>query len=453
MDEENKSKQAGLSSENPFPIGIFPGLLREIIDELSRDRKFPSDYLGSAILFVVSVLIGAGTYLWTALGRTYANIYVAIIGVQGANKSTPVEWALKPLHKLDHQAIIEFRDKLDEYRKQVATYRISGDEEDNPGKPPVCPRLLVNDTTPEVLLKRLEENPLGIGQYYDELSRMITCAERYNKSNNEDMYLSLYSGKPVTVDRMNAEDIRSIPSPYYSMIGTIQPHIFNRIMRGKGRFDSGLFSRILEVNHFEENALLWNLEEDLPSDVDDRYSKFVNALVKQRSESSIEHPIEYRLSSDASAYVQNWQNEKEEHIEMSGKETDRAVFRKIQLYILKFALIVQIMWDICDNVPNEEHLISLKSAVFASLLADYFYANSKELARALNENKLSAAEKHLYDALTDEFSAEEGRLIAKRCGLGKTCYYEFLTKVKGFLVDQPSRGHYVKRYSVFNHMK
>ena len=453
METENKKKQAGLSSENPFPMGVFPPPLRDIIDELSRERKFPSDYLGSAILFVVSVLIGAGAYLWTALGKTYANIYVAIIGVQGSNKSTPVEWALKPLHQLDHHAIIEFRQRLDEYRKQLSTYRISGDEVDNPGKPPVCPRLLVNDTTPEVLLKRLEENPLGIGQYYDELSRMITCAERYNKSNNEDMYLSLYSGKPVTVDRMNAEDIRSIPSPYYSMIGTIQPHIFNKIMRGKGRFDSGLFSRILEVNHYEENALLWNLEEDLPSDVEDRYSKFVNALVKQRSESSIEHPIEYRLSSDASAYVQNWQNEKEEHIEKSGKETDRAVFRKIQLYILKFALIVQIMWDLCDNVPNEEHLISLKSAVFASLLADYFYANSKELARALNENKLSATEKQLFNALNDEFTAEEGRVIAKRCGLGKTCFYEFLTKTKGILIDQPSRGHYVKRFSVYDHMK
>lgn len=453
MDEENKSKQAGLSMENPFPIGVFPGPLREIIDELLRDRKFPSDYLGSAILFVVSVLIGAGTYLWTALGRTYANIYVAIIGVQGANKSTPVEWALKPLHQLDHQSIIEFRDILDEYRKQVATYRMSGDERDNPGKPPVCPRLLVNDTTPEVLLKRLEENPLGIGQYYDELSRMITCAERYNKSNNEDMYLSLYSGKPVTVDRMNAEDIRSIPSPYYSMIGTIQPHIFNKIMSGKGRFDSGLFSRILEVNHFEENALLWNLEEDLPSDVDERYRKFVDYLVKQRIDSSLEHTTEYRLASEASSYIQTWQNDKEIHIEINGKETDRAVFRKIQLYILKFALIIQVMWDVYEDTPNENHIVSMKSAVLASLLADYFYTNSKELARALNDNKLTAAEKRLYNSLNDEFTAEEGRMVAKRCGLGKTCYYEFLTKTKGILIDQPSRGHYVKRYSVFDHMK
>lgn len=453
MEKENKKKQTGLSDENPFPIGAFPSPLREIIDELSRDRKFPSDYLGSAILFVVSVLIGAGTYLWTALGKTYANIYVAIIGVQGSNKSTPVEWALKPLHQLDHHAIIEYREQLDEYKNQLATYRMSGDEGDNPGKQPVCPRLLVNDTTPEVLLKRLEENPLGIGQYYDELSRMITCAERYNKSNNEDMYLSLYSGKPVTVDRMNAEDIRSIPSPYYSMIGTIQPHVFNKIMSGKGRFDCGLFSRILEVNHFEENALLWNLEEDLPSDVEERYRRFINALVKQRSDSSIERPKEYKLDPEASVYIQTWQNDKEIHIEMNGKETDRAVFRKIQLYILKFALIIQIMWDVYEDVPNKDHIISMKSAIFAGLLADYFYINSKELARSLNDNKLTASEKHLFNALNDEFTAEEGRVIAKRCGLGKTCYYEFLTKTKGILIDQPSRGHYVKRFSVYDHMK
>ena len=67
--------------EHIFPIGVFPESIQDIIKELNRDRKFPIDYLGGAILWVVSVLIGATSYLKTSLAKTYCNVYMMLIGV------------------------------------------------------------------------------------------------------------------------------------------------------------------------------------------------------------------------------------------------------------------------------------------------------------------------------------------------------------------------------------
>ena len=48
-----------MDENNNFPVGIFPVRIQSIINELNRDRKYPIDYLSGAILWVVSVLIGA----------------------------------------------------------------------------------------------------------------------------------------------------------------------------------------------------------------------------------------------------------------------------------------------------------------------------------------------------------------------------------------------------------
>lgn len=435
--------------ENTFPIIAFPESLQKIIRELGESRLYATDYLGSAILYAVSVMIGAGSYLYTSMGRTYANLYIALIGPQGANKSNPLEWALAPLHEIDSLSIKEYRAKMSEYQKLLNIYKCTGDDADAPGPKPTCARLLVNDTTPEVLLQRLEENSYGLGQYFDELARMLTCMGRYSRTDNEDLYLSLYSGKPVTIDRVTNGEIYNILHPYYSLIGTTQPQIYRKIMSDKNRYDNGLFSRILQVTHYEDHELLWKIYDDLPSDSDGQYRCFISALQQRRNEISLESPAVYTFDDDAASLIINWQNEHERDIERRGKESDRAVFRKIQLYVLKFALIIQIMSDVdADNVDNRT--IVFYSATMATFLADYFFSTALELARVINKPTLSRAEIRLFDALSDEFTTEEGRELAKKYGIGKTCYYEFLNKLKGALIDQPSRGQYVKRRSMFD---
>ena len=422
--------------ENNFPIGIFPGSIQSIIQELNRDRKYPIDYLGGAILWVIAVLIGATSYLKTTLGKTFCNIYMMLVGVQGAVKSHPLSWATEYLHKLDNDALSALDQEMVEYNAAQARGEYS--------EKPIARRFLVDASTPEALFKVLRENPAGVGQCSDEIAKAFKDLGRYSRSSDEEVYLRLFNGDTVTIDRAH-QDTLHVSRPYFCFCGTIQNQTFNRVFT-RDRVENGLLARFVEIVHYEEGALLWNLTEDIPSDVDIRYESFLVKMLERRDMIDYFSPIEYTLTTEAAEVIQSWQNAHEIKIENYGQEIDRATFRKIQIYVLKFALIIQIMADVNHGRENPNHQVDYRSSTLATVLADYFYRNAKDLARSVSVRNLSKRENEVYNSLPNEFTSEEGLAVAKKHGLGKTCYFDLLTKMRGVLIDQPSRGHYVRRF-------
>lgn len=426
-----------MDESHNFPLGIFPLRIQSIIKELNRDRKYPIDYLSGAILWVASVLIGACSYLKTTLGKTYANIYMMLVGAQGAGKSHPLSWATAYLHELDNAALTIYEREMEEYEAA----RARGEQPEKPS----CRRLLIDGSTPEAAFKRLEENPKGIGQCADEIRKAFGDLGRYANSSDVEVYLRLFNGDTLTIDRAHQNTLH-VSRPYFCLCGTIQNPTFNRLFT-KDKVENGLLARFVEIVHYEEGALLWNLTEDLPSGSEIEYQNFLVKMLERRDAADIRHPHEYRLTSEAAETIQSWQNGHEVKIESHGRDIDRATFRKIQIYVLKFALIIQIMADVDSGRENPEHLVDFGSATLATLLADYFFMNAKDLARSVYVRKLSQREQEAYEALPVEFESDEGLAIAKKHGLGKTCYYDLLSKLRGVLIDQPFRGHYVKRFT------
>jgi hypothetical protein len=359
-----------------------------------------------------------------------------LVGVQGAVKSHPLSWATEYLHRLDHDALTALDREMVEFYAAQARGEYS--------EKPTARRTLVDASTPEALFKVIRENPAGVGQCSDEIAKAFKDLGRYAKSSDEEVYLRLFNGDTVTIDRAH-QDTLHVSRPFFCLCGTIQNQTFNRVFT-RDRVENGLLARFIEIVHYEEGALLWNLTEDLPSDVDTRYEKILVKLLERRDQVDNHHPLEYTLTSDAAEAIQSWQNAHEIRIENYGQEIDRATFRKIQIYVLKFALILQIMSDIESGTENAGHRVDFKSATLATILADYFYRNAKDLARSVSYRNLSKRENEVYDALPDEFTSDEGLVIAKKHGLGKTCYFDLLTKMRGILIDQPSRGHYVRRF-------
>ena len=428
---------------DPFPLGVFPPRIRDIIKKLHEACLFPVAYTAAAILFVASLLVGRKRRLVTTLGTTAANIYIVLVGVQGSGKSRPVEWATKWLVEMDVKAIQAHREAVKEWYEAQANAKKNGEVDDTPF--PKCPRYLSNDSTQEALVKLMGDNPAGIGHYADEFTKLVSDYTRYTKSRNEDFLLSAFTGTPMVTDRVTHPTPEATSEVYYCLIGTTQPVRLARMMDGE-RFTSGFYARCLLVPVYDDGPMLWDLDRvPVLDEVNKDYVDFLEALDADR-----QTPMEYALDKDASPAIQVWQNGWEERLAVDGKQHELAIFRKIQIYVLKFALLLQVVWDVAERKDNPNHIIDGCSAIRATQLCDYFFGASVDMASTfLAEATLSPKERHLYSLLPQEFDSAKGQELAEKIGLGKTSYYAFLAKVKGILVSQVSRGHYIKTQSPF----
>ena len=423
-----------------FSTNFFPTAIQDIIEDLHKDRIFPIDYLAGAILFVVSVLIGSNIRLVSSFGEILANIFVAIVGPQGSNKSAPLLWAVRFLEKIDIQA-------LDYYERELAKYEsLPEAQRDKIRRPEKPARLIVNDGTPEAIADIIAKNTLGIGHYVDELSKVFgDYGGRYKPQSDEELLPQLFSGAPFIIDRKTNPHVIRCERPFYSLIGCTQNETFTRIF-SRDRMSSGMFARFIPVVHFELSPLKWPLIEDLPSDADNRMKKIIDKLLSIRSLSESE-PIIYHLSADASTAIVLWQNDEEERLHSCGKDIEIAIFRKMQLYALKFSLILQVLIDVCGDQPDNDsptREIGMRAATFATKLTDYFCDNARELASAIASPKLNEKQKMAYEELPTKFTTAQAQSVFSKHGLCRSELFRVLGSIRGVLVEQIQRGVYRK---------
>lgn len=423
-----------LDDTDDFPVKMFPRFVTDLVFALNQIRLFPIGFATMAILFTVSVLVGKCACLVTSLGRTMANLYIAFVAPKGEDKTRPIEWATAPLVQLDREA-------REEYLRKKKEFNLAKDNGTPDVFPPECPRrYIMCDATDEAVLRQLHLCADSMGLRRDELMDLLRQSSRYTERSS-DLYLSLFSGASIEVDRATKDDVYFINAPVISIIGGIQPDRLLRAFKGD-RMDSGLFDRFLVVSRHGYTAKPWNLEGYVPDNLDAEY----NQLVIRRLIDSAAWHGDYHLAPEAEIALQNWQNDEEYRLEREGSDLQYGIFRKTQVYALKFALMLQILSDLAAGATNPDHIVSGENAIRATVIADYFYHGSTSLAEDILHPVLGAKEKMLLDMLPDTFSAKDGLEKAKTLGIGKTAYYGLLGKANGALLERVRRGIYAKKY-------
>ena len=173
-----------LKKEDSFPVSVFPKLIREIINETKATLNYPTDFIASAICFTLSVGIGNNLVAKVKEGwNERAILYMAIIGRSGVNKSHPLSFAMQPLFELDIKSSVKYQKERREYEKYI-----------------------------------------------------LACKNfnRYNSGSEEQFWLSVFSGKPIILDRQGNKNSAFIKHSFISVIGTIQKRTTQRTgERGK----------------------------------------------------------------------------------------------------------------------------------------------------------------------------------------------------------------------------
>jgi putative DNA primase/helicase len=257
---------AGRRKPPVMPSEIF-GPAWGMLNDMAQGAGAPVDYLGISYLAVTASLIGAKRRVQPYRESDWCEpciLWAGMVGDPSSNKSPALDRTTNALrdmekeHALDHAERI--RDwKADSERAKVEWGTFQGlvkeaakeglptpsmpDNAADPDKPQRR-RLMVQDSTPEMLAEILSGNPSGTLHVRDELAGWIASFDRYSPGGQQ-FWLECYGGRPFVVDRKGNVAPVTVPFTGVSVIGGIQPEKLAEALLTKGKPDDGLPARLL----------------------------------------------------------------------------------------------------------------------------------------------------------------------------------------------------------------
>ena len=440
--------KASKKNSNPFPVDVFPLAVQQIITSTNESLNFPVDFIGASLIYAVSIAIGNTHTIEVKQGfQQSAAIYLAIVSRAGTNKSHPLTFALQPIIEQDKKSFKEYLNQLKEY-DLIAS--LSKKDRENQSLPemakPIWQKFILSDFTPEALAEVHRSNLRGIGVYIDELAGWFKNFNRYNKGSEMEFWLSQWSGKPINIDRKMGTPLY-IPLPFISVAGTIQNGILNELAKDS-RTQNGFIDRILFVIPDNVQKEYWS-ENDLPPNVTENWQRIVDELLNLRIElDDFENikPSVLKFTPEAKSYLFDWQKLNTDQTNEATNEALSGIFSKMDMYVLRLALILELMRFAC-NESNKE-AISIDAIKGAVRLVEYFKNSAVKINSILSNgsplDKMPADKQMLYNSLPEVFTTETGLQIAESLMIPERTFKYFLNERE--LFTRISRGEYEKRF-------
>lgn len=250
-----------------FPIETFPKPIASLINQLEKYSGFEPAIVSSAILFVVSTIIGNSRFIQVkSTWIDSPNLFIAIVGRRGSMKTPTVNYCLKPLMDDEKKFQIKYNEDLQDWLKIPKKNR---NEENQPRRK----QRFSNDLTVEGLVKTMNYNSNGLGIYKDELYGLFEEMNRYHSGGNIEFFLSAFSGGQFIKNRATSTTV-TINEIFLSILGSIQPEKLKKL--ASTNTDNGMIDRWLFVE--SKNKAPRTTVEDMPSSLTSNYHSFINTI-------------------------------------------------------------------------------------------------------------------------------------------------------------------------------
>jgi hypothetical protein len=414
-------------NENKFPIDIIPSPFKELITECERSLNFPVDYTGIAVITAISIAIGKSAKL-KVKNSWYesASIFGCIVGPPGANKSHPIETAFKPLEEIDQDAIKIFAKEYAEYEEYQAVPK-----KDKSGKipvdKPILKKTVLHNFTPEVLHQRLHDNDRGCVVLSEELSTWIEGMNNFSKGDTTSIYLSIWSNKSTSIDRVGKPVPLWLAYPFLSIVGSVQPRILTKLFP-VNKTDNGFLQRFLFAfpNNIEKHCINDN---DIGENVLMLYADWIKTYILRSTisidqETEMPNPKIYHWSAEAKSFFYEWQKENTDQVNKYADSLKSEIISKFDIHFCRLSLILHIMND------YEDREISLGAVKSSKKLCTYFLNCALKVLNVLGSQSkadgLPEDKKKLYEALPDVFRTGEGVRIAEKSGVAERTFKRFI---------------------------
>ncbi len=373
---------------NSFPIDIFPLEIQNLIANANETTGYNTDYFSAGILSICATAIGNSVTLFNGTYTSKPILWMSIIGRTGTGKTHPLIFAKKPIEKRDGDMYGEYQTKVKDYEQA---------ENDKKGKKPKYSKYILKDFTPEKLAETLQFNEKGVLIFQDELMRWINSFDQYNKGGDQQMYLDLFNGNGLTVDRVTKDPIR-IDKTNVNILGGMQPEILKG-MAQNNRSQDGFLDRFLFVYPENIEPILFT-GLDINQNHKDNYKRLINNL--------LDAPIlEIKTNNSNIDIFKHWQHIKAK--ECFKDHLERSIQAKLETYVWRLALIIEMMQQATEsNYNNSLRDESLHKAI---KLVEYFRYNALKVHDKILSNNpienLTEIQKELYQSLPYKFKRAE----------------------------------------------
>jgi hypothetical protein len=264
-----------LPSVLPFCAELLPSRLRPWAQDISERMSVPLDLVAIPAMISAGSLIGRRVGIrpqrhtdWLEVG----NLWGCIVARPGNLKSPAATEALRPLRRLEAEAVeehasalsahaaAEILHKLEEQnlketiRGRLSKKQAAGDPSGEALdllkalKPPELPqarRYLTSDVTAEKLGEICAANPQGVLVHRDELLSLFADLDHPERATARGFFMTGWGGQdPYTFDRIMRGTVH-VPAVNISIFGTTQPtRLANYVRESIKRYDDGMVQRL-----------------------------------------------------------------------------------------------------------------------------------------------------------------------------------------------------------------
>jgi hypothetical protein len=388
-----------------LPLEIFGDFFAQKLTKWAEAVGSSPDYAAGTLLAVTAALIGNTRRVKVhSEWKEPCVLWVQLVGTPSSKKSPAIDTVLRHVRSIENDWNKEYQQQF-----QIWKERNKQDKEDEKGPfetEPVRKRLVINDTTSEMVPRLSSQHKRGLLLYRDELSGWYQSLNQYKNGKGSDraMWLEAYGGRSYTVDRVREKgESISIERFSVSVIGGIQP---DKILEMARSSQDGLVERFIP---FWPGKKEYTFPEQVANMED---VKHIFQSILDLGFDAEGNPVDLPLSEEALAKFKDWslnrvRTEPDDSTRLSG------AWGKAEGLVLRLSMVFEHLWwaeDLFSGnpAPQEISLKALQSAI--ALREKYIAPMQKKVFERAEENQ----EDLLLGKMLDVLKTSGNKGAAKR---------------------------------------
>jgi hypothetical protein len=372
----------------PFPVDVLPDGLKEFVESAAKTVFFPPEYLAVPCLTIAGAGIGRSLAIRiNASWIEHACLFTLIVGNPGTGKSAAiVKLSPGPIVQVARELRSDYRIKRMEWEAAKRAFLTENKGSKlGIGFDEIAPRprrIDVEDITRERLAEALSENPRGMVMIHDELSDWLDGMNQYKSGggNDRNIFLKIWSGSRITIDRKSQEDGMPIivPSPFLAISGGIQPDILPKL--SNDGMKDGFIDRFL-FSYPDEREMGWSWDS-IPTPAIEGWNVAFRRLWERKPNFAIDDdPVIVPFANKAMQRYAAWfEQECRECYDDEFELHFRGPWVKYRAYAARLALILeQLHWAYDPKSNGKLRPVGLEALEGALALIEYFKSHYRRV--------------------------------------------------------------------------